>query len=532
MFHCVLRCGMTSLALGFAFSGSAFAAPPKLDYLYPAGAQRGTTVTVTVGGTFERWPVKAWCDARGVDVTPAKQSGQLAVTVGKDVEPGVYAIRLYDHEGASVARPFIVGQLPEVTEKEPNDDPKKPQVIEQASVVVNGRLDKLGDVDTFTVKLTKGQTLVASLEANRTLRSPMDGVLQLLSPDGFVLDRNDDYHSLDPQIAYPIVKDGTYLVRVFAFPSVADSSIRFAGKETFVYRLTLTSGPFVEYTYPLAVSRSAPGEVDLIGWNIPEELRKFTIPPKKGQSALTLFHPAIANPFTVRLEANAGVAKTVATRDEPMTVAPPITITGRLDKPGDIDVYRFDAKKGDKLAIRIDALSLGMPLDPVLRLTTPIGKTITQVRGAKIGSDPVLDLVVKEDATYGLEVSDLQAGGSLRHVYQLRIGPLVADFDVKTTVDNFTLSAGKPLEIPVTVTRVGGYKSDVTLNVEGLPGGVDWTATAKSITLRLTAEKVDFAGPIRNVGSATDGTTRSAMAPVVELGRPTPNLWLTVTAKK
>src|SRR4029077_9396083 len=36
------------------------AAVPTLDYLFPAGGQRGTSVTVTAGGKFESWPMKVW----------------------------------------------------------------------------------------------------------------------------------------------------------------------------------------------------------------------------------------------------------------------------------------------------------------------------------------------------------------------------------------------------------------------------------------------------------------------------------------
>ena len=90
--------------------------------------------------------------------------------------------------------------------------------------------------------MKKGQTLVASLEANRTLRSPMDAMLQIVSADGFVLDENNDFHGLDPQIAFTAKKDGTYIARVYAFPSSPDSSIRFFGSDACIYRLTLTTG--------------------------------------------------------------------------------------------------------------------------------------------------------------------------------------------------------------------------------------------------------------------------------------------------
>src|SRR4051794_1374847 len=123
-------------------AANVFAAAPKVDFLFPAGGQRGTTVEVTAFGTFERWPVQAWAEGNGVSVQPGKKKGSLTVTIAADADPGVHGIRLFDDQGASIARPFIVGILPEVTEKEPNDDPKRPQTIGKPNAIVNGRLDK------------------------------------------------------------------------------------------------------------------------------------------------------------------------------------------------------------------------------------------------------------------------------------------------------------------------------------------------------------------------------------------------------
>lgn len=507
----------------------ASAAPPKLDYLFPAGGQRGTTVTVTATGTFERWPAQAWAENKGVEVKAGKTSGQLSITIAPDAEPGVTWIRLYDEQGTSVARPFFVGVLPEVLEKEPNDDPKKPQALSQSSVV-NGRLDKQNEVDTFAIKLTKGQTLIASLDANRTLRSPMDGVLQVLSADAFVLEQSDDYHGLDPQIAHTATKDGTYLVRVFAFPDKADSSIRFAGKETFIYRLTLTTGPFVEYAYPLSVPRSAPDTVELVGWNIPEDVRKFPVKPVSGVITLRLFHPTIAQVCSVRVEPGRAIVKTKATRSEPQAITLPVTVSGRLDKKGDVDVYQFNAKKGEKIPVRIEGRTLGFPIDPVLRVTDADGKTIVPAQAKAIGADPTLDFAPPQDGTFRVEVRDLAGDGGMRHVYRLRVGPPEPDFELKVAADAFTLATAKSLDIPVTITRVGGFKQEIALSVEGLPKDVTVTATAKGVTL-LIPEKATFTGPIRIVGKAKDGTIRYARATVTELARTTEHLWLTAMRK-
>src|SRR5207249_3560288 len=130
-------------------------------------------------------------------------------------------------------------------ESEPNDDPTRPQRIETPRVTVNGKLGRTGDVDGFAVPLKKGQTLVAALEANRRLGAPLDGLLQVVSSQGFVLAENDDAPDRDPLLAFEAPADGTYLVRTFAFPAEPDARIGFAGGDAFVYRLTLTTQGFL-----------------------------------------------------------------------------------------------------------------------------------------------------------------------------------------------------------------------------------------------------------------------------------------------
>ena len=44
-------------------------------------------------------------------------------------------------------------------------------------------------------------------------------------------------------------------MRLFAFPSVPDASVRFAGGERFIYRLTMTTSAYAEHAWPLAVRR-------------------------------------------------------------------------------------------------------------------------------------------------------------------------------------------------------------------------------------------------------------------------------------
>ena len=115
-------------------------APPTVAYLFPGGAQRGTTVEVTAGGSFERWPVQVRASSPGITAKAAKEKGKLTVTVAADVEPGSYWLWLYDEQGASIAHPLLIGNLPEVNEQEPNDDVRAAQSLPFSAVTVNGKL--------------------------------------------------------------------------------------------------------------------------------------------------------------------------------------------------------------------------------------------------------------------------------------------------------------------------------------------------------------------------------------------------------
>src|SRR3954452_12015014 len=101
-----------SLACVVFTSASLSAAPPVATYLFPAGAQIGSTVTITVGGTFERWPVQVWVSGEGIEAKAGKEKGKLTLSVRPDAIPGAYWLRFYDEQGASVPRPFVVGTLP------------------------------------------------------------------------------------------------------------------------------------------------------------------------------------------------------------------------------------------------------------------------------------------------------------------------------------------------------------------------------------------------------------------------------------
>jgi hypothetical protein len=506
------------------------AAAPTVTLLVPSGGQRGTTVDVLATGTFAKWPVQVWSSEKSLTAAALPDKGKFRITIAKDATPGVSWLRWHDDTGASTLRPFVVGTLPEVAEVEPNDEVAKAQPI-AGSAVVNGKLAKPGDVDCFAVKLTKGQTLVADLVAHEVLRSPMDAVLQIVDPKGNVLEQNNDCCGLDPRIAFKAPRDGTYTVRLFAFPSQPDSSVRFFGSDACIYRLTLSTAEFVDFVAPLAVEGKGTAKVTLHGWNLATTTRD--LPPGEER-----FGIVSGTAWRVRREPHPCFDLTKAQPDAPLSI--PFTATGLIGKPGAVNRIPFAATKGKPLGLQIESPSMNLALTPVLRILESGGKQLAHAEPAAPNVDVETTFTPPADGTYRIEVRDLNSDGGPRHAYRLRVAPMTPDFDLSVSSDRFIASLDRPLDIAVAVNRRNGFSGDIELSVEGLPADVTATqvtasdkSNAKSLTLRLTAKKGGLNVPIHIVGkSKGDPATRhEASAAVAGFDTTSPDLWLTVSGK-
>lgn len=523
---------------------AANAAPPNVTALVPAGGQVGQTVEVTVQGMLGDKP-QAWVSRDGLKIEFAEPGNKLKVAVAENAAPGVCWLRVFNAEGASPLRPFVIGTLAEVLEKEPNNGAKDAQKLESSQVVVNGVLDKNGDVDTFAVSLKTGQTLVASLMAKGTLGSPMDGVLQVLGPRGFVLEHNDDDHGLDPQIAFTAPADGEYGVRVFAFPEQPNSSIQFAGGANFIYRLTLTTGPFVDHTEPMSVGRtiSSPQSprLKLRGWNLPPELAEFPADAVTG-SSFVVRHALLGNTFTLPVEPHPSSVESSEPLPEPQEIGLPASMTGVISKPGEVDVYRLKLAAKQAIVIRTDARTSGSPLDPVLRLLKSDGSQLQELDdGSKGDFDPDANFTAPADGEYRIAITDRFGLGGPRFFYRITALPSQPDFELRLAADAFVLSADKPLEIPVTVDRQRGFAEEIEVVATELPEKVTAEPvvsaktgdSAKSVKLVLKSEAgVTFAGPIHIRGrvKTEPPIEKLALATLTAFNTSVQDVWLTVTA--
>ncbi len=522
--------------------GVANAAPPNVTALFPSGCQIGQSVEVAAQGSVGEKP-QVWISREGLKIEFAESGNKFKVTATEAATPGLYWIRLFNAEGASPLRPFVIGTLAEVIEKEPNNSAKEAQKLESSQVVVNGVLEKAGDVDTFAVSLKAGQTLVASLMGKGTLGSPIDAVLQLLSPRGFVMEHNDDDHGFDPQIVFTAPADGDYAVRVFAFSDQANSSIAFAGAANYIYRLTLTTGPFVDHALPMSVTKNQETKLRLAGWNLPAELLELPIAPTSA-SSIELRHPLLGNTLTLPVEEEPSVAEIGSTDAAalPQEMVLPSSITGVIGKPSEVDVFRIKLTAKQPIVFRTDAHTVGSPLDPVLRILKADGSLLQEVDdGSKGDFDPDANFTAPADGEYRIAITDRFGLGGPRFFYRITALPSRPNFELKVASDVFSLTTDKPLEIPVTVERQRGFAQEIEVLVVGLPEKVTADAvvsakdgeTAKSVKLTLKAEAgVSFSGPIRIRGRAKTEppTDKLATATLASFKTEISELWLTVVA--
>jgi hypothetical protein len=323
--------------------------------------------------------------------------------------------------------------------------------------------------------------------------------LRLLKPEveAFVVAQNHDSIGLDPQIVFAAPRDGQYLVRIFAFPSEPNSTIRFSGDDSYIYRLTLTTGGYLDHALPLAIGPSAEG-VRTAGWNIPEALAGLAIPaalptdplaPLDGMLA-TIFHPDLAGAAELpRLEHACLFGNDEASPDQPQPVALPVTIGWRLQAAGDADAYSFQAAKGQKIRIAIEAHALGFPTDAMLAVLDDAGKVLAEADDSgRQERDPRIDFTAPEEGRYRVVTRDLAGRGGPRIAYRLTIEPQTPDYSLSLAADSFVLEKDKPLEIEVTVAAQYGFRDGIEIHAIGLPAGV-------------TAEPVKFA-PTGDGGSS------------------------------
>ena len=266
---------------------------------------------------------------------------------------------------------------------------------------------------------------------------------------------------------------GAYLVRLFAFPATPDNSIRFAGGDDYLYRLTLTTGPFIDHALPLAVPREE-SQVLLGGWNLEPNAAAIVPPLSAEPNPLTPPDGAWAWVWRADAAGALAVPRVAVPVSRVAGLLPvPGTCSGRLATSGQVDAFRFQALKNQKLRLRVAAKALGFPTDAAIAILDETGKTIAEADDTgRDDRDPQLEFTPPADGLYTVTVRELAGRGDLRMVYRLTVEPAQPDFSLTLAADSFVLEKDKPLEVTVNLAVRDGLREPIEVRAVGLPVGV------------------------------------------------------------
>jgi hypothetical protein len=108
-----------------------------------------------------------------------------------------------------------------------------------------------------------------------------------------------------------------------------------------------------------------------------------------------------------------------------------VIVNGRIDRPNDQDVFRFEGRAGQQIIAEVDACRLDSPLDSVLELTDAAVKRLAfnddhedKARTLETHhADSLIEFTLPADGTYFLRMKDVQQQGGPEYAYRLRISP-------------------------------------------------------------------------------------------------------------
>lgn len=452
------------------------------------------------------------------NATPAiAEVATVRVILEPGATPGDRELRLGAPGALSNPFKFQVGTLPEFSKppaKIPNPDldrflgrtgrttnaPPAGELRVTLPTIINGQIMP-GVVDRFQFTARRGQKLVAAACARDLIPYLADAVpgwfqaaLTLYDAQGHEVAYNDDFRlQPDPVLQCVLPAGGDYVLEI------KDAIYR--GREDFVYRITLGEVPFVTDVFPLGGAAGQITEVELQGWNLPTN--RFAFDARHAAPGL---HP---------LRLPDGRETTFAVDDLPewaeresndtpgaaRKISLPVTINGRMDKAGDVDIFALTGKAGDVIVAEVLARRLDSPLDSFLQLTDRDGTQLAfnddaEDKGSGLKThhaDARLQATLPADGDYFLRLGDTQGKGGPAHAYRLRVSPPRPDFALRVVPSAVNLRGATSAAVTVHALRRDGFTNEITLALKDAPPG--FTLSGGRIPAGQDQVKLTLAGP-------------------------------------
>ena len=393
------------------------AASPRLTSVMPRGIQRDAEHVITFNGSnLADTQEILFYNPEHFEVTQIEAEGgnaKVTVRVGAECRLGEHVAQVRTASGLSDFRTLWIEDLPAVNEQEPNSEFTESQAIE-LNVVVNGNVGN-EDVDYYAVQATQGQRISVEVVAMRLSTAMFDPYVAILDSKRFELSANDDT-ALALQDAFASIvapEDGTYIIEV--------RESAYAGGNN--YRLHVGTFPRPTAAYPAGGKVGEETEVRFLGVPSGDITRAIPLPagPVKDFGLHASDEGGIAptpNRFRLFEHGNAFEQEPNNEIAEASPVELPLAFNGIIESPGDVDCFRFAAKKGQSYEVECFARRIRSGLDSVMHLFQADGKELAGNDDSR-GPDSYFRFDVHEDGEYVVRVKDHLGRGGPDLVYRI-----------------------------------------------------------------------------------------------------------------
>ncbi len=472
-----------------------FAASPRLTIIQPRGFQRGTEHVFSFNGTNLADAAEVFFYSPGLEVielAAEAKSVKVKVKIAADCRLGEHAAQVRTKSGISDFRTFQVEALPAIAEKEPNTDIATPQAISQ-NVVVNGTIGN-EDVDYYVVEAKKGQRISAEVVAMRLSSALFDPYVAILDAKRFELSSNDDT-PLAVQDAFASIiapADGKYTIEV-------RESAYGQGN---IYRLHVGNFPRPTAVFPAGGKLGEDVDVNFLGDPTGVLAKKIKLPttPDEEFGLFATDAGGIAptpNRFRLFEHGNAFEIEPNNKTSEATPVALPLAFNGIIETEGDMDYFRFTAKKGQVFDVECFARRIRSGLDPVMNIFDGKGKSILGSDDSRGNPDSYVRFPVPADGEYLVRVRDHLKRGAPDFVYRIEFHPVKPRLTVSIPrIERYGqyrqqiyVARGNRFGTLINVAR-NDFGGDLVLDGKDLPAGM--TMHAETMPASLSSIPVVF----------------------------------------
>lgn len=453
-------------------------ASPRLNIILPHGVQRGAEHVLTFGGGSLADAQEILFYDSGFEVTKLEPNGnevKVTVKVSPECRLGEHVAQVRTKTGISDYRVFYVGALPAVDEKEPNTDFTQPQPIAM-NVTVQGVVEN-EDVDYFVVEAKKGERISVEVEGMRLGATLFDPYVAILDLKRFELASSDDSALAlqDGFVSALAPEDGKYIVEV--------RESAYGGNGACRYRLHVGHYPRPTAVFPAGGKMGEEIDVRYLGLPGGDMPQKVKVPATATDDfgVFAQDERGIApspNLFRVSDVGNAVETEPNNELAQATAVEFPLAFNGIIQTAGDVDCFKFTAKKGQVFDVECFARRIRSGLDPVVNLYFADGRGIAGNDDAR-GPDSYFQWTVPEDGQYIIRVTDHLGRGRPDFVYRLEFLPIQPYLTVGIPrverygqyLQQIYVAKGNRFGTLITASR-GNFGGELVLENTDLPQGI------------------------------------------------------------